>query len=158
MAETEWAQRLLGTVESQSAAHHMPMRVIDGIAAETVQRKLWCVVASSLPVTALGGLLNLLRCHDRDVALLTTDPAGPGEYRTVVEACEERGMTAAETVMLCTDPAQDRSRFSPHGARVLVLGPHRPTRGTVAVDDLNALADFLAARASYRVASTYHEV
>jgi hypothetical protein len=158
MAETEWAQRLLGTVRPESATHHMPMRVIDGIAAETVQRKLWCVVASSMPATTLGALLGLLRSHDRDVALLTTEPADPGEYRTVVEACEESGRTPAEAVILCTDPGQDRSRYSPHGARVLILGRHRPTRGTVAVADLDALADFLAARASYRAASTYHEI
>ncbi len=158
MPETEWAQRLLGTPDPPAAAHHMPMRVIDGIAAETVQRRLWCVVASSLSATARDALLGLLRSHGRDVVLLTAEPAGPGEYRTVAEACEDRGMTPADAVILCTDPAQDRSRFSSHGARVLTLGPHRPTRGTVAVADLDALRDFLAARATYRAASTYHEI
>jgi hypothetical protein len=158
MAEQDWGQRLLPGAGSESAGHRMPSRVVDGIAAETVRRRLWCVIASSLPAGTLEELAGLLRGHGRDVVLLTEVPARPGEYGSVAQACSGAGVTAADVVVVCTDPVRDTSAFPTQGARLLAIGPDRPARGSLAVPDLAALGDLFTRRTRYQSASTYHEV
>jgi hypothetical protein len=135
----------------------MPRRVIDGIGSETVRRRLWCVVVASLAADAVTALVELLTAHGRDVALLANEPAGPTEYRSVAEACDQLGVTAADAVIVCSDPAGHAAGFPSHGARLLTIGASRPARGALAVADLAELRDLFAERGNYRAASTYHE-
>jgi hypothetical protein len=156
-AEPEWGQRLLASSHHESGAHQMPRRAADGIAAETVKRKLWCVVAAAMPDDTLAALVDLLGSLGREVALLKPDPAGPAECRSVAAACDRAHVTAADAVLVCADIGRDTSTFSPGGARVVTIGPGRPVRGTLAVADVCELRDLFAARASYEAACTYHE-
>jgi hypothetical protein len=139
----------------------MPQRVIDGVAAETIGRRLWCLAEESLTRAGFGAdLVHLLREHGRDAVLLRADHhVGRPAYARVADACAEHGLTIADAVLVVADPVADVAAFAPDGARVVTLGSdHRPARGELAFPDLEALRDLFNRRARFVSTTTYHEV
>lgn len=137
----------------------MPRRVIDGVRAEAVGRRLWCLAADSLAQAGLlDGVREVLAGHDRTLALLATD-GRPRSYDSVLAACADHGMSAADTVVVYANLAADSVAFPPSGARTLCIHPgQRPPRGGLAVAGVAELDGLLRGSIAHVSASTYHEV
>lgn len=137
----------------------MPRRVIDGVRAEAVGRRLWCIAAESLAqVGLLDGVREVLGAHDRTVALLATDER-PRSYGSVLAACADHGLSPADVVVVYADFAADSVVFPASGARTLCVHPmQRPIRGGLVVAGVAELDGLLRGSVPHVSASTYHEV
>jgi hypothetical protein len=163
--DDHWGQRMQEPESPEDAAHdaghHMPRRVIDGVAAETAGRRLWCLAEASLTAAGfMGELVTLLRQHGREVAFLgVEDDVSLPSCTGVADACAQHGAAIADAVLVVGDPIADVATFAPDGARVVALGcDHRPARGELALADVAALRDLFDRRTRFVSTTTYHEV
>jgi hypothetical protein len=151
----------VGCCESATSAkvHRMPRRVTDGVRAEAMGRRLWCLAADSLDrACLLDGVREVLAAHRRTVALLSTD-GRTRSYDSVLAACADHGLPPADTVVVYTNLAADSVAFPPSGARTLCINPvQRPPRGGLVVAGVAELDGVLRGSIAHVSASTYHEV
>jgi hypothetical protein len=146
-------------VTTLAKVHRMPRRVTDGVRAETVGRRLWCLAADSL---ARAGLLDevreVLAAHHRTVALLATGER-VRSYDCVLAACAGHGLSPANAVVVYANLAADSVAFPASGARTLCVHPtQRPNRGGLAVASVAELDGLLRGTLPHVSATTYHEV
>lgn len=175
-AEQSWALRLMSAGAGEDATpddhlsdcrgpvitsqmHRMPRRVTDGLRAETVARRLWCLAAESLEQAhLLDEVRAVLAAHHRTVALLATGE-WPRSHGSVPAVCDHYGLTPAEIVVVYANFATDSVALPAWGARVLCVHPtQRPPRGALAVASVAELDGLLRGSAPHVSASTYHEV
>jgi hypothetical protein len=153
MSDTNWGQRWIAEAGSAQApaAYAMPRRVLDGVAAETMRRPYWFLVRpADDPAPWWRELADLLTQRGKVVATVEASSAeGQGDL--------DLAGHAAECVVVYGD---DRhvDLVPARGARIVVVGEHRPRRGTLAFASVAHLRDVLDGSTAYQAASTYHEV